>query len=249
MVLAAADPSLIAAFGAGIISFVSPCVLPLVPGYLSMMSGLSGAELAEVRGVELGRVLRSTLLFVAGFTVVFVILGASATALGRALLDHQRGLNQIMGVIVIVMGLFLAGVASPRLLQAERRFHVSPSRLGPFAAPVMGVAFAFGWTPCIGPILSPLLTLAASRDTVAKGAFLLFVYSLGLGVPFVISGVGLARLQGTFGWIKRHYRAINAASGALLVGFGVLLFTNRLTLIASDLVNFFDTHHLGWLLR
>ena len=130
--LAAADPSLFAAFGAGVISFISPCVLPLVPGYLSMMSGLSGAELAEVRGVEMRRVLRSTLLFVAGFTVVFVALGASATAVGRTLLDHQRGLNQIMGVIVIVMGLFLAGVASPRLLQAE----TSVPRLAAPARPV-----------------------------------------------------------------------------------------------------------------
>ena len=157
--------------------------------------------------------LRSTLLFVAGFTVVFVALGAGATAVGRTLNDHERGLNQITGVLVIVMGLFLAGVASPRLLQAERRMRVTPSRLGPYAAPVMGVAFAFGWTPCLGPVLSALLALASTSGTVAKGAALLFVYSLGLGVPFVLSGLGLARLQGTFSWIKRHYRVINAVAG------------------------------------
>ncbi|MEY2468572.1 MAG: cytochrome c-type biosis protein [Actinomycetota bacterium] len=249
MTLAVADPSLFAAFFAGLISFVSPCVLPLVPGYLSMMSGLSGAELAEVRGVEMRRVLRSTLLFVAGFTVVFVALGASATAVGRTLLDHQRGLNQVMGGIVIVFGLFLAGVASPRLLETERRFQVSPSKLGPFAAPVMGVAFAFGWTPCIGPVLAGVLTVASSRNSVGKGAALLFVYSVGLGVPFVASGMALARLQGTFAWLKRNYRVINLVSGAILVAFGFLLFTNRMTLIASDLVSFFDRHGLDWVLR
>ncbi len=244
-----ADPSIPAAFGAGLISFVSPCVLPLVPGYLSLMSGLSGAEMADASVATQRRLLRSTLLFVAGFTVVFVALGATASAVGEVLLDHKVVLNRVMGSVVIVMGLFLAGVASPRLLQAEKRFHVSPSRLGPWAAPVMGVAFAFGWTPCIGPVLGGVLTLAATGNTVWKGAFLLFVYSLGLGVPFVASGLGLTRLESTFRWVKRHYRVINLVSGALLVTFGVLLFTNRLTLIASDLVNFFDTHGLGWLLR
>lgn len=244
-----ADPSIPAAFGAGVISFLSPCVLPLVPGYLSMMSGLAGAELAEARGQSQRRLLGATLLFVAGFTVVFVALGASASAVGDVLFDHRETLNRVMGVVVIIMGLFLAGVASPQLLQAEKRFHVSPSKLGPWAAPVMGVAFAFGWTPCIGPVLSGVLTLAASSNTVGKGAFLLFVYSLGLGVPFVASGLGLTRLESTFGWVKRHYRIINLISGSLLVIFGVLLFTNRLTRIASVLVEFFVRNGLDWVLR
>ena len=244
-----ADPSIPAAFGAGVLSFISPCVLPLVPGYLSLMSGMTGAELADARGVDQRRVLRSTLLFVAGFTVVFVALGASASAVGDLLFEHRRGLNQITGAIVIVMGLFLAGVASPRVLNAEKRFHVSPRKLGPYAAPVMGMAFAFGWTPCIGPVLSGVLTLAANEGTVTKGAALLLIYSAGLGLPFVLSGLGLARLQGTFAWIKRHYRAINIVSGALLAAFGVLLFTNKMTLIASDLVSFFDSHGLGWIVR
>ena len=244
-----ADPSIPAAFGAGVLSFVSPCVLPLVPGYLSLMSGLSGEELAEAKGVEQRRILWSTLLFVGGFSVVFVALGASASAIGDVLFNHREILNRVTGAIVIVMGLFLAGVASPRLLQAEKRFHVSPRTLGPYAAPVMGMAFAFGWTPCIGPVLSGVLTLAASEGTVAKGAALLFIYSLGLGLPFVASGLGLARLQGAFAWVKRHYRALNIVSGVLLAGFGVLLFTNRMTLIASDLVNFFDHHGLSWVVR
>jgi cytochrome c-type biogenesis protein len=244
-----ADPSIPAAFGAGVISFLSPCVLPLVPGYLAMMSGLNGEQLADPQGADQRRVLRATLRFVAGFSIVFVAAGATASAVGDFMLHHKVGFNRVSGVFVIVMGLFLAGVASPRVLEAEKRFHVSPRRLGPFAAPVMGMAFAFGWTPCLGPILAALLTLAGNEGTVTKGAALLLIYSAGLGVPFVLSGIGLARLEGTFKFVKRHYRVINGVSGALLVVFGVLLFTNRLTLIASDLVNFFDTHGLGWMIR
>jgi cytochrome c-type biogenesis protein len=240
-----ADPSIPAAFGAGVISFLSPCVLPLVPGYLAMMSGLNGEQLADPQGADQRRVLRATLLFVAGFSVVFVAAGATASAVGGFMLHHKVAFNRVSGVVVIVMGLFLAGVASPRLLETEKRFHVAPSRLGPFAAPVMGMAFAFGWTPCLGPILAALFTLASSEGTVAKGAALLFVYSLGLGVPFVLSGVGLARLEGAFKFVKRHYRVMNGIAGGLLVVFGVLLFTNRLTYIASDLVNFMDDHGLS----
>jgi cytochrome c-type biogenesis protein len=125
---------------------------------------------------------------------------------------------------------------------------VSPRRLGPYAAPVMGMAFASGWTPCLGPILAALLALASNEGTVVKGAALLLVYSAGLGVPFVLSGIGLARLESTFKFVKRHYRVINGIAGALLVGFGLLLFTNRLSLIASDLVNFMDTHGMGKLI-
>jgi cytochrome c-type biogenesis protein len=244
-----ADPSIPAAFGAGVISFLSPCVLPLVPGYLAMMSGLTGEQLAAPERADQRRLVRETLLFVAGFSVVFVALGATASAVGDFMFDHKVVFNRVAGVVVIVMGLFLAGVASPRLLEAEKRFHVSPRRLGPYAAPIMGMAFAFGWTPCLGPILAALLVLASNEGTVLKGAGLLLVYSLGLGVPFVLSGIGLARLESTFSFVRRHYRVINGVAGALLVGFGILLFTNRLTLIASDLVNFFDNHGLDWLLR
>jgi cytochrome c-type biogenesis protein len=244
-----ADPSIPAAFGAGVISFLSPCVLPLVPGYLAMMSGLNGEQLADPQGADQRRLLRATLLFVAGFSVVFVALGASASAVGDFLFEHKIVFNRVAGAVVIVMGLFLAGIASPRLLEAEKRFQVSPRRLGPYAAPVMGMAFAFGWTPCLGPILAALLVMASHEGTVVKGAGLLLVYSLGLGVPFVLSGVGLTRLESTFRFVKRHYRVINGVAGALLVAFGLLLFTNRLTLIASDLVNFFDSHGLSWLLR
>jgi cytochrome c-type biogenesis protein len=231
--LAAGNPNIVVAFGAGMLSFLSPCVLPLVPGYLSLMSGLSAAEL----DTERARLLRSTLLFVAGFTVVFVALGATASAVGQTLQDHQRGLNQVAGVVIIVMGIVLAGAVSPAVLMRERRFHVSPSALGVYAPPVMGMAFAFGWTPCIGLVLGPILTLAAADGTVWHGVVLLVFYSLGLGVPFVVSGLALARLTGAFGWVKRHFRVINAIAGALLVAFGLLLLTGNVSWLSRHVAD------------
>lgn len=236
-----------AAFLAGMISFLSPCVLPLVPGYLSMMSGLSADEMAEAKAADLRRVLRSTLLFVGGFTVVFVALGASATALGDLLTEHQLGFNRAAGVLVIVMGLFMAGVVSPRILQRERRLHVAPSQLGGWAPPVMGMAFAFGWTPCIGPALTVIFTLAANQDTVYRGVLLLLFYSLGLGVPFVASGLALNRLTGTFAFVKRHFRALNLISGAILVTFGLLLLTNQLGQISIWIIEVMDDAGLDFL--
>jgi len=238
LVLAASSPGLLVAFAAGVISFLSPCVLPLVPGYLSLMSGVGTADLAVATKADTRRLLRSTLLFVAGFTLVFVALGAGASAIGQVLNEHQRGLNQIAGAVVIVMGLAMAGVVTPRIFQQERRVDVRPSRLGNFAAPVMGMAFAFGWTPCIGPVLASVLSLAAAEATLSSGVALLLAYSLGLGVPFVATGLAFGRLAGALGWVKRHARVINLVSGLLLAGFGVLLFTNRLSRMSSFLVEF-----------
>ena len=226
------------AFAGGMLSFLSPCVLPLVPGYLSLMSGVSVTQLATAQGDETRRLLRSTLLFVAGFTVVFTLLGAGASAIGQSLLRHQQGLNQVAGVITIVMGLFIAGVLAPRAMQRERRFHVLPESLGVFAPPLMGMAFAFGWTPCIGPILSVVLSTAATQDTQARGIGLLVAYSIGLGVPFVAAGIGFGRLTGVFSWVKRHFRVINLVSGAFLVGFGVLLLTNQLGQVSGAIQDF-----------
>ena len=241
--LAVSNPGLLAAFAAGMVSFLSPCVLPLVPGYLSLMSGVemtgveSGATAVATRA-DTGRVLRATLLFVAGFTFVFVLLfGTTASALGQVLREHQVVLNQVAGAVVIVMGLAMAGLVSPRLLAQERRIHVSPAKLGAFAPPVMGMAFAFGWTPCIGPVLAAVLSLAAAEGTLTQGLLLLLAYSLGLGVPFVAAGLALNRLTGTFAWFKRHYRAISLVSGLLLAGFGVLLLTNRVSRVSSWLVD------------
>ena len=238
--LAASNPGLLVAFAAGVISFLSPCVLPLVPGYLSLMSGVGTAELAVATRADTRRLLRSTLLFVAGFTMVFVSLGAGASAIGQVLLDHQLGLNKVAGTVVFVMGLAMAGVVTPQVLQRERRLDVRPSKLGAFAAPVMGMAFAFGWTPCIGPVLASVLSLAGAEATLGRGISLLLAYSLGLGVPFVATGVAFGRLAGALDWVKRHARTINLVSGLLLAAFGVLLFTNRLSRMSSYLVRLMD---------
>jgi cytochrome c-type biogenesis protein len=233
----------VAAFGAGMLSFLSPCVLPLVPGYISLMSGVSAGQLAVQTRADTAQILRSTLLFVLGFTLVFVALGAAASSVGRTLGDHQRGLEQVSGVAVIAMGLFLAGFISPRVLQTERRFHVSPSRLGEWGAPVMGMAFAFGWTPCIGPVLGPILAYAATGTQLTQGILLLLFYSLGLGVPFVATGLAFSRLTVAFAWIKRHYRIINLVSGVLLIGFGVLLFTGQVNRLSTTILKWME--HLG----
>ncbi len=242
-------PALFVAFVAGAISFLSPCVLPLVPGYIAMVSGVNVAELAEGQTADVGRVVRSTLLFVAGFTVVFVALGATASGLGRALQDHQRAFDQVSGVIIIVMGLFLAGAVSPRLLMVERRFHVTPGRLGPWATPLLGMAFAFGWTPCIGPVLGGVFTMAERSDQLTRGVALLFSYSLGLGVPFVLTGLAFGRMTTVFSWVKRHYREINLVSGLALAAFGVLLLTHRVHWISNRILDAMDSLHLTWLAR
>ena len=238
VILAAGDPGLIVAFGAGMLSFLSPCVLPLVPGYLSLMSGVSATDVVSGVATDTRRMVRSTLLFVAGFTLVFTALGAAASSAGQLLLDHQRELNRVAGVLVIAMGLFLAGLFSPAILQRERRMHVSPSRLGAYAAPVMGMAFAFGWTPCIGPVLAAVLSLAAAEGTLLRGTSLLVAYSLGLGVPFVAAGVGFARLAGVFDWFKRNARWVNLVSGLLLAAFGLVLLLDKVAYLSARLVQF-----------
>jgi cytochrome c-type biogenesis protein len=172
-------------------------------------------------------------LFVAGFTLVFMFLFAGASVIGQTLYDHLRGLSQIAGIITIVMGLVIAGVVRPAMVERERRFQVTPSRLGSFAPPVMGMAFAFGWTPCIGPILAAVLPLAASTGTLARGMAMLVAYSLGLGVPFIAAGLALGKLEGTFTWVKRHFRAINVVSGLLLATFGFLLLTSNVTWLSG----------------
>ena len=243
--------SLALAFGGGMVSFLSPCVLPLVPGYLSLMSGVGMADLENPSAGDLGRLLRSTLLFVAGFTVVFTALGATASALGQLLVDNQRLLERIAGISIIVMGLFLAGVVAPGFLQRERRFdfHGVTDRLGTFAPPVMGMAFAFGWTPCIGPSLAAVLGFAANEDTLARGVLLLFAYSIGLGVPFVAAGLAFGRLTSLFAWVKRHFRALNVLSGAVLASLGVLLLTGRLGRVSNVLIDVMDRAGLDWLSR
>jgi cytochrome c-type biogenesis protein len=222
-----ADPTVPIAFLAGLVSFLSPCVLPLVPGYLSYMSGLGAAEASERRSLHTGAVAAA---FVLGFTAVFVALGATATALGALLNEYHVGLARVGGIVIIVMGLVFMGVVRVPWLYREARFHPSPGA-GLGGSVILGAAFALGWSPCIGATMGAVLTMAAggtAEGGVAEGAFLLFVYSLGLGLPFVLSGLGVSRLTGALARLRRHARAVNVASGLLLVGVGVLFVTDQL---------------------
>jgi cytochrome c-type biogenesis protein len=223
----------VVAFGAGVVSFLSPCVLPLVPSYLSMMSGVGTAELAASNEGDRNRLLRSTLLFVAGFTLVFAALEATASGVGRALQDHQRVLNEAAGIAILVMGLIFAGLLRPAWLIRERRVDIRPSRLGPWAAPVMGMAFAFGWTPCIGPALAAVISLASSSHTLGRGELMLVAFSLGLGVPFIALGVAFGRLAGVLGFVRVHVRIINLVSGLILAALGVLLLTDNVHVLST----------------
>jgi cytochrome c-type biogenesis protein len=235
----------VVAFGAGIISFLSPCVLPLVPSYLSMMSGVGTAELASASKLDQRRLLRATIMFVAGFTVVFAALEATASGLGRTLEAHQSVLNEIAGIVIIVAGLVFAGLLAPSWLLRERRIHVSPARLGQWAAPVMGMAFAFGWTPCIGPVLGAVLTLSSDAHTLGRGEGMLVAYSFGLGVPFIVAGVAFGRLTGVLSMARTHMRAINMVSGLLLSGLGVLLLTGNLHLLSTGFGDVLQALGLG----
>jgi cytochrome c-type biogenesis protein len=226
------------AFIAGVLSFVSPCVLPLVPGYVSMLSGATGTADAEAppRGIS-PRLLRNSLLFVFGFSIVFVALGAAATSVGSAMRAHQVLLGQIGGVIVILFGLHLMGVIRIGALYSDKRLHGSGqgfrnSGLGAF---VIGFAFAFGWTPCIGPILGTIILLASQESTVGQGVLLLVIYSLGLAVPFLLTALALDRFAAFYKGFRRHLHAVEVVSGVLLVGIGLLLLTHSFTWISSTM--------------
>ena len=230
----------VVAFGAGVVSFLSPCVLPLVPSYLSMMSGVGTDGLTASGPGDRSRLLRSTLLFVAGFTVVFAAFEATASGVGHALQDHQQLLNEIAGSAIVVMGLLFAGIVRPAWLVQERRVAVAPSRLGPWAAPVMGMAFAFGWTPCIGPALAAVISLASSSHTLGRGELMLVAFSLGLGVPFVALGVAFGRLAGVLGFVRRHVRGINLVAGLVLAALGVLLLTDSVSVVSTFFSHILD---------
>ncbi|MEB3297932.1 MAG: cytochrome c biogenesis protein CcdA [Candidatus Sericytochromatia bacterium] len=224
------------AFGAGLMSFLSPCVLPLVPGYLSFVAGVSLDELkagaATASGAR-GRVLSQTLAFVLGFSLVFVLLGASATTLGALLLDHQVLIGRLAGAVVILFGLHTAGWLRIPFLYQERRASVKNRPAGFVGAFVVGLAFAFGWTPCIGPILASILTLASQEETLGQGVALLGAYSCGLALPFLGAALAFDRLLGLFDRVKRHMRVVEVVSGLLLVFVGILLATGGLTVLGG----------------
>jgi len=221
------------AFAAGVLSFLSPCVLPLIPGYLSFMTGLTTAELSEDSS-HATRVLGPALMFVAGFSLIFVALGATASVLGEFLSAYRSIIEKLAGIAVISFGVLMLGVIRAPWLYGEARVDMEKSRrFGRGAALVMGMAFAAGWTPCVGPILGSILALAGSSGSVGEGALLLLFYSLGLGLPFIAVALLLGRLTGAMRWISRHSLIINRVAGTLLIIAGVLILTGRLGTLAA----------------
>lgn len=234
--------SLFAAVLAGVVSFISPCVLPIVPGYLSF---ISGANLAQLKAGEqavsgLGRrVAVTSVFFVLGFSTVFVALGAAATYVGWLLQEHKRVLGMVGGAVIIVLGLHTAGILPIKWLLYEKRAEVRTRPLGLLGAYVVGLAFAFGWTPCIGPILGAILLYASQQETVLQGVLLLVAYSAGLGLPFIGAGLAVNRFLAASGRLRRHMRVVEYVSGALLVGVGVLLLTDQLAVLARYFADLF----------
>jgi cytochrome c-type biogenesis protein len=229
--------SLIAAFAAGFLSFISPCVLPLIPGYISFVSGVSVEEMRGDAAPATSRlqVFITSLAFVLGFSLVFIALGASATAIGKFIFAQLPILSKIAGGVLIVFGLHTMGVFRLAFLDTEKRMHAQRKPAGPLGAMLVGVAFAFGWTPCIGPILGGILAIAGSRNSVGEGITLLAVYSAGLGIPFLLTSLAINQFFGAAKKIRRYYHAIELTSGALLVAIGLLIMTGQLTLIVRFL--------------
>jgi cytochrome c-type biogenesis protein len=242
------------AFLGGLMSFISPCVLPLIPGYLSFISGLS---LDEMRGTPARgtvavataapphvrrRIILASLAFILGFTIVFVALGASASVIGQYVSARKSIFEKIGGAIIIVLGLHTMGVLRIEWLYQEKRVQTQRQPTSPFGAILVGMAFALGWTPCIGPILAGILALAGTRDSVAEGVRLLVAYSLGLGVPFFATALAINHFFAALAKIRRHYHKIELVSGALLIVVGLLIFTGRFTVIAQWLSPYLPTY-------
>ncbi len=229
-------PLPVAAFVAGLISFLSPCVLPLVPGYVSLISGTTVEELSRQQDRRPTRsVMLHSLTFVLGFSMVFIALGAVATSLGQLTRQFYPILTRIAGAVIIIFGLHLTGVWKIKALYADKRMHEVKSGGTPVGAFVMGFAFAFGWTPCIGPILATILALAAAEETVAKGVLLLAIYSLGLAVPFLLTSLGIDRFLAFYGRFRRHLHTVEVVSGVLLIIVGALILTRHFTVLSGYL--------------
>lgn len=235
------DVSVGGALIAGLLSFVSPCVLPIVPPYLAWLAGVSFDELRnESPGAEQRRrLIIAALAFVLGFTTVFVALGATASVIGKTIAQHFDTLALIAGVIIIAMGLHILGVFRIGALNREARVQVNRKPAGPIGAYVIGMAFAFGWTPCVGPVLAAILFVAGSEGSAAQGGLLLAAYSLGIGIPFVLAAVFASRFLGWASRVKKHMRKIEMAMGGLLVVTGVLFITGQMSAISFWLLETF----------
>ncbi|HXZ28093.1 MAG TPA: cytochrome c biogenesis protein CcdA [Terriglobales bacterium] len=230
-------PLPIAAFLAGLLSFLSPCVLPLVPGYVSLISG-TGAAVLEAPGERrplLGKVMLHSLAFIVGFSVVFIALGAAASEVGRLLLRYRSLLTYAAGIVIILFGLHLTGLLKIKALYADKRLHEVKGGGSLAGAFLVGFAFAFGWTPCIGPILAGILTIAAAQNTVMKGVLLLALYSAGLAVPFLLTSLGIDRFLAFYSRFRQHLHKVEVASGVLLIVLGALVLTSHLSVLSSYL--------------
>lgn len=227
------EVSLAVAFVAGLLSFLSPCVLPLIPSYVGFITGMSVEELQG--GARRGTAVLHGLWFVAGFTLVFVLLGAAASALGSLLRDYQHWLGRIGGVLLMLFGLYLIGVLRPAFLMRERRIDLARKPLGYFGSGVVGFTFGAAWTPCIGPILGGILTLAATQAGVGRGIVLLAIYALGLAVPFLLTALLLDRFLVWFQRFRPYIVWVDRVAGALLIVLGILLVTDNFTVLAGYL--------------
>jgi cytochrome c-type biogenesis protein len=228
-------PLPLAAFLAGLISFLSPCVLPLVPGYVSLISGAGVDELKSQEGQLFRKVMMNSLGFILGFSIVFITLGAISTEVGQLLARYKSLLAQVAGVVIILFGLHLTGIFKIKALYTDARLHSVKGSSTTWGAFVIGFAFAFGWTPCVGPILAVILGFAAAQDSVMKGIVLLAIYSLGLAVPFLLTSLGIERFLKFYSRFRAHMHALEVASGALLIVLGILLVIGRFTIISNYL--------------
>ncbi|MBF0371731.1 MAG: cytochrome c biogenesis protein CcdA [Magnetococcales bacterium] len=243
------DVSLLAAFVAGLLSFVSPCVLPLVPAYISFMTGISVDKMrGEGEGAEPGNRWEASiqggihsLFFVMGFSLVFIALGASATALGQTMLNHMAELAKVGGALIVIFGLHFMGVFKIGFLNLEARFNPQNKPRGVWGAFMIGLAFAFGWTPCVGPILAAILALAGGQESVSEGVMMLGVYSLGLGIPFLIAGIAINTFFAFFTRIRKHMHKIEIVSGSLLVVVGLMIFFGDFNVISIWLLEMFPS--------
>ncbi len=228
-------PLPIAAFVAGLFSFLSPCVLPLVPGYVSLISGAGVEELKSQESQLLRKVMLNSMGFILGFSIVFIALGAISTQVGQLMARYKSVLAQVAGVVIILFGLHLTGIFKIKALYTDARLHSIKGGSTWGGAFLIGFAFAFGWTPCVGPILAVILGIAAVQDSVFKGILLLAVYSLGLAMPFLMTALLMGRFMKFYSGFRRHMQAVEVASGALLIVLGALLVFGRFTIISNYL--------------
>ncbi len=238
--------SLLAAFSAGLLSFVSPCVLPLVPSYISYITGLSVEQLTDAseRNKFKSAIILNALLFIGGFSTVFIAFGASASFLGQILITYQDHIRRIGGVMIIIFGLYLLGILNLNFLKVEHRYQFRNRPAGYLGSFLIGVAFAAGWTPCVGPVLGTILLYASTTDSLWSGVVLLACYSLGLALPLFLTALGVDRFLAYFKEVRAYLWGVSTVSGVLLIVVGVMIYANSLTMITS----FLERYGIGWYL-